>query len=154
MPGVSPHGRKIKRDKENEGGLLVQLKAMLVGNSDGIGLSTTRRLLAVGWDIIGVSRSESPIASATYHHRVADVSDNEYSELIDELVLALYRRRIDDFGAAHYGGGYEKKNEDCSESDFLDTIGKSAALARLIVNAEAGGVVGRTRFGPQLTRAV
>jgi short-subunit dehydrogenase len=65
----------------------VQLTAMLVGNSDGIGLSTTRRLLAAGWDIIGVSRSESPITSTTYHHRVADVSDNKYSELIDELVL-------------------------------------------------------------------
>jgi len=60
---------------------------MLVGNSDGIGLATTRRLLAAGWDIIGVSRSESPITSTTYHHRVADVSDNKYLELIDELVL-------------------------------------------------------------------
>ena len=62
-------------------------KAILVGNSDGIGLATTRRLLAAGWDIIGVSRSESPITSTTYDHRVADVSDNKYSELIDELVL-------------------------------------------------------------------
>ena len=65
----------------------MQPKAMLVGNSDGIGLATTRRLLAAGWDIIGVSRSESPITSATYHHRVADVSDNKYSDLMDELVL-------------------------------------------------------------------
>ncbi len=65
----------------------MQYRAMLVGNSDGIGLATTRRLLAAGWDIIGVSRSESPIASTTYHHRAADVSDRKYSELIDELVL-------------------------------------------------------------------
>ena len=65
----------------------MQPKAMLVGNSDGIGLATTRTLLAAGWDIIGVSRSESPITSTTYYHRVADVSDNKYSELIDELVL-------------------------------------------------------------------
>ena len=60
---------------------------MLVGNSDGIGLATTRRLLAAGWDIIGVSRSEPLITSTTYHHRVADVSDNKYSDLMDELVL-------------------------------------------------------------------
>jgi short-subunit dehydrogenase len=60
---------------------------MLVGNSDGIGLATTRRLLAAGWDIIGISRSASPITSTTYHHRVADVSDSKYSELIDKLVL-------------------------------------------------------------------
>ena len=61
--------------------------AMLVGNSDGTGLATTRRLLAAGWNVIGVSRSESSISSTAYHHRVADVSDRKYSGLIDELVL-------------------------------------------------------------------
>ena len=65
----------------------MRTKAIMVGNSDGIGLATTRRLLAAGWDIIGISRSESPIVSTTYHHRVADVSNSKYSELIDELVL-------------------------------------------------------------------
>jgi short-subunit dehydrogenase len=64
----------------------VQSRAMLIGNSDGIGLATTRRLLAAGWDIIGVSRSESPISSTAYRHRAADVSDSRYSELMDELV--------------------------------------------------------------------
>jgi short-subunit dehydrogenase len=64
----------------------VQRKAMLVGNSDGIGLAATKRLLAAGWDVIGVSRSASPIASKNYQHRVADVSDNNYSELLAELV--------------------------------------------------------------------
>lgn len=62
-------------------------KAMLVGNSDGIGLATTKRLLGAGWDIIGVSRSESPTTNTAYHHRVADVSDDRYSELIHDLVL-------------------------------------------------------------------
>ena len=62
-------------------------RAMLVGNSDGIGLATTRRLLEAEWDIIGVSRSASPISSLAYHHRVVDVSDRKYSNLIDELLL-------------------------------------------------------------------
>jgi len=61
-------------------------RAMLVGNSDGIGLATTERLLAAGWDITGISRSESPLSGPTYNHYVADVSDSRYSELIDELV--------------------------------------------------------------------
>lgn len=39
-------------------------RAMLVGNSDGIGLAATKRLLAAGWDITGVSRSESPLSGA------------------------------------------------------------------------------------------
>lgn len=60
---------------------------MLVGNSDGIGLATTKRLLAAGWDIIGVSRSESPITNTAYHHWVADVSESRYTDLMTELVL-------------------------------------------------------------------
>jgi NAD(P)-dependent dehydrogenase (short-subunit alcohol dehydrogenase family) len=35
--------------------------ALLVGNSDGIGLATTRALLAKGWSVAGISRSESPL---------------------------------------------------------------------------------------------
>ena len=65
----------------------MQLKAIMVGNSDGIGLATKRKLLTAGWDIIGISRSESPITSATYHHQVADVSNSKYSELLDKLLL-------------------------------------------------------------------
>ena len=64
----------------------MQSRALLVGNSDGIGLATTRRLLEGGWNIIGVSRSESPIKDALYHHRVIDVGNSRYSELLDELV--------------------------------------------------------------------
>jgi short-subunit dehydrogenase len=66
---------------------VVQPKALLVGNSDGIGLAATKRLLAAGWDVIGVSRSQSPITNASYQHRVADVSDNNYSNLLAELLL-------------------------------------------------------------------
>jgi short-subunit dehydrogenase len=65
----------------------VKQKAMLVGNSDGIGLATTKRLLAAGWDITGISRSESSIKSTAYHHRVTDVSDDRYTPLINKLVL-------------------------------------------------------------------
>ena len=64
----------------------MQPKALLVGNSDGIGLATTKRLLAAGWDIIGVSKSPSPISSKNYQHRVADVSDNKYPDLLAELL--------------------------------------------------------------------
>jgi short-subunit dehydrogenase len=65
----------------------VQGKAMLVGNSDGIGLATTKRLLGAGWDIVGVSRSDSQITSTNYHHRIADVGDISYPDVLDEMVL-------------------------------------------------------------------
>jgi short-subunit dehydrogenase len=59
---------------------------LLVGNSDGMGLETTRRLLAGGWDVVGVSRSKSPLDNAAYRHRVLDVGDSRYPELLGELV--------------------------------------------------------------------
>jgi short-subunit dehydrogenase len=59
----------------------------MVGNSDGIGLATTKRLLADDWDIIGISRSKSPITNAAYHHHVADVSHSKYPELLNEQLL-------------------------------------------------------------------
>lgn len=65
----------------------MQQKALIIGNSDGIGLATTKRLLAAGWDITGISRSESPITSTNYHHRVADVSNSKYSEILNEMLL-------------------------------------------------------------------
>ncbi len=64
----------------------LQRTALLVGNSDGMGLATTKRLLARGWNLIGVSRSESPIQSTRYRHRVLDVGDHRYSELLGEFL--------------------------------------------------------------------
>ncbi len=71
---------------DNEGVHQVRLKALLVGNSDGIGLATTRRLIATGWEAVGVSRSETPFADAAYRHRVADVCDSNYPEVIADVV--------------------------------------------------------------------
>jgi short-subunit dehydrogenase len=68
------------------GGMFVQ-RALLIGNSDGIGLSATKRLLTAEWNIIGISRSESPISHPRYHHRIADISNSKYPALLDELLL-------------------------------------------------------------------
>ncbi len=62
-------------------------QALLIGNSDGIGLAATKRLLASDWDIIGLSRSKSPIRHPHYQHHVMDVEHEKYSELVDELLL-------------------------------------------------------------------
>ncbi len=64
----------------------LQHTALLVGNSDGMGLATTKRLLARGWNVIGVSRSQSPLEDARYRHRVLDVGDGRYPDLLGELV--------------------------------------------------------------------
>jgi NAD(P)-dependent dehydrogenase (short-subunit alcohol dehydrogenase family) len=65
--------------------LTLSRTALLVGNSDGIGLAVTRRLLAAGWTVTGVSRSASPVSEASYSHHVADVTSQEYPGLLEEL---------------------------------------------------------------------
>jgi len=64
----------------------MQSKALLVGNSDGIGLAMTKRLLELGWHISGISRSESPLSNKSYNHHVLDVTDNRYTAFLDELI--------------------------------------------------------------------
>jgi len=63
--------------------------ALVIGNSDGIGLALTRALLADGWAVTGVSRSASPVDAHRYHHHVANVCDPEYSARLSEVVSQL-----------------------------------------------------------------
>lgn len=60
-------------------------QALMIGNSDGIGLATTKRLLNTGWNVIGISRSESPVRHSQYHHMVSDAGSSEFQELLDEI---------------------------------------------------------------------
>jgi len=59
---------------------------LLIGNSDGIGLHSTRRLLDRGWRVTGVSRRASPIVHASYRHHVLDVSDRDYADRLRVIV--------------------------------------------------------------------
>ena len=57
-------------------------RVCVVGSSDGIGLATARALLHEGWQVIGVSRSESPMVHQCYTHFRNDVTTLEYRELL------------------------------------------------------------------------
>lgn len=61
-------------------------KAILIGNSDGIGLATTRELLKRGWRVTGISRSESPLEDNAYQHIVADVQDDRYPSRLKSVL--------------------------------------------------------------------
>jgi NAD(P)-dependent dehydrogenase (short-subunit alcohol dehydrogenase family) len=58
--------------------------ALIIGNSDGIGLALTRRLLDLGWSVTGLSRSASPINQPAYNHAVVDVTSNDYLDILSE----------------------------------------------------------------------
>src|SRR5262245_9286172 len=67
-------------------------RALIVGNSDGIGLALTRKLLAAGWEVTGVSRSAGALGDADdgvgqrYHHAVCDVTAPRYRDALRALV--------------------------------------------------------------------
>jgi len=58
----------------------------MIGNSDGIGLATTRELLNRDWSVVGISRSKSPVEDGAYRHIVADVQDERYSAELKSVV--------------------------------------------------------------------
>jgi len=60
-------------------------KILVIGNSDGIGLATTRLLLQQGWSVTGLSRRASPISDPGYQHTVLDVSAAELRAVLSEL---------------------------------------------------------------------
>ncbi len=65
---------------------VLSMKALIIGNSDGIGLEVTRRLLARGVSCIGISRSPSPLSDTTdYDHHVCDVRTPDYAELLSSM---------------------------------------------------------------------
>lgn len=58
--------------------------ALIIGNSDGIGLGLTKRLLELGWQVSGLSRSGSEITHPDYHHVVLDVAAAEFPSVLAE----------------------------------------------------------------------
>jgi len=65
------------------------MHAVIVGNSDGIGLALTRRLLAAGWSVTGLSRSPAPVGS----HHVVDVTSPAFPTVlagVGDLDLCVY----------------------------------------------------------------
>jgi NAD(P)-dependent dehydrogenase (short-subunit alcohol dehydrogenase family) len=82
-------------------------RAVLVGNSDGIGLALTSELLTRGWRVHGLSRSPSPVSAAAYTHVVADVRAPEFAAALSGLTasrvdLCIYCAGVGDgFDARH-----------------------------------------------------
>ena len=79
-------------------------KALIIGNSDGIGLSITRELLKREWQVTGISRSKSQVEDPFYKHIVSEVQNDDYlkklKSMIDEeefIDLCIYCAGIGDF---------------------------------------------------------
>jgi len=58
--------------------------AIIIGNSDGIGLALTQKLLKQGWSIKGFSKSPSRVIHESYIHSTISVDDERYPALLSE----------------------------------------------------------------------
>ncbi|KWV32289.1 SDR family NAD(P)-dependent oxidoreductase [Micromonospora rifamycinica] len=79
-------------------------RAVVVGNSDGVGLALTRQLVAAGWSVAGVSRSGSDLTAPGYTHHVADVTGDAYRDVLAGAVdrlggvdVCVYAAGVGDF---------------------------------------------------------
>ena len=83
--------------------------AVIIGNSDGIGLGLTKRLLELDWQVEGISRSQTQIEHKNYNHSISQVEASDYidclkssvkkSKKIDLSLFAIYRRVIKSYKA-------------------------------------------------------
>ncbi|GJL70561.1 MAG: hypothetical protein NPIRA06_31960 [Nitrospirales bacterium] len=61
-------------------------KILLIGNSDGIGAAVTRALVARGDQVVGISRSQSPLGPDGPRHIVQDIAAPEYPQILETLL--------------------------------------------------------------------
>jgi short-subunit dehydrogenase len=60
--------------------------ALVIGNSDGIGLAVTRALLRQDYAVVGVSKRAAPIEHEHYRHFIQDVTEPAYRDLLSEIL--------------------------------------------------------------------
>jgi NAD(P)-dependent dehydrogenase (short-subunit alcohol dehydrogenase family) len=124
--------------------------ALVVGNSDGIGLALTRKLLADGWTVTGASRSPSRVEHERYEHAVLDVAAPAYRA---SLAAALARRSLGGGAAldacvycAGIGEFFDPEHLDADARTFaVNLLGVAATLEVVLpgmLAARRGHVVG------------
>lgn len=114
------------------------MRALVIGNSDGIGLATTRALLARGYRVTGISRRPAPIAVEGYDHIVQDVTDARYRDVLND-----YLARHADIGLCIYCAGI---------GDDLDLSDLSGETRTFAVNLMAAVVTTEVVLGHMIAR--
>jgi short-subunit dehydrogenase len=125
-------------------------RALIVGNSDGIGLAVTRRLLAEGWTITGLSRRASPLADPRYRHTVADVGAGDYRARVADLLTSG-----SPFDACIYCAGigelfdpdHLERDADVVRVNLVGAVETAAAILPSMIAARRGHFVALSSIG-------
>jgi short-subunit dehydrogenase len=68
--------------------------ALIIGNTDGIGLALTRRLLSDGWTVTGLSRRVAAVEHERYVHVAVDVTAADYPAQLSRALDAMGSTRL------------------------------------------------------------
>lgn len=120
--------------------------ALIVGNSDGIGLELTRLLLERGWSVVGVSRSAGRILHERYAHHLLDVRDADYSE---RLASALAGVSDEPAVCVYCAGAGEFLDFECMakeltaiETNLVGAVATAAVVISRMIKAGRGHFIG------------
>jgi short-subunit dehydrogenase len=129
--------------------------AWIIGNTDGIGLSLTRRLLSRGWQVTGLSRSHSDLSDSLYQHHVADVAASDYPATLERLL----ERDIPELVIYCAGIGEELNLTDMHleartfEVNLLGMVRTAAAVIPPMVARKSGHFIGLSSLCDELVLA-
>lgn len=126
--------------------------ALLVGNSDGIGLAVTQLLLSNGWAVTGISRSALTLNETLYKHHIADVTTSEFPGLLGQLT------ETNDFDICGYFAGIgelidplDMKNEvHIVDVNLLGMIRTVAGIVPKMVRRGRGHFIGVSSLADEL----
>ncbi len=104
--------------------------ALIIGNSDGIGLELSRLLLDAGWHVVGISRSDCCISNDRYTHQRGNVRDQDYVSLVSTVWSQLPERQV-----CVYCAGIAEPFEPETMSSEVDVF--RVNLVGLVATAEA-----------------
>jgi NAD(P)-dependent dehydrogenase (short-subunit alcohol dehydrogenase family) len=131
-------------------------RALVIGNSDGIGLAVTRALLRQDYAVIGISRRASPVAHDRYQHVVQDVTEPAYRDLLADIVA-----RHPDLDVCIYcagiGGRFDLEDLGRDVRVFQVNLMAAVVTTELVlghmVRRDAGHFIGLSSIADVLTSA-
>lgn len=128
-------------------------KALIVGNSNGIGLAITKELIKQNWKITGISRSKSPINNKSYEHVMAEVQEDEYKNVLKSILekhgnvdLCIYCAGIGE----KLDLSNMNKEQEIFEVNLLGMIKTMACVTSLMVKTGKGHFIGLSSVADEL----